>query len=344
MNGSATTAPDVVATPPASRRLPAPSARALVGLAVIGLAFAWALPSFAPYADVRDRLGNLGPWHALIIVALAAANLIAPATSQRAALPGLRLGDAVRADWATSAVTNTVPGGTALAVGLTWSMYRSYRLQHGAIARSIVVTGVWDTFVKFGTPLLALAWLSTQQPVGPGLVQAALAGAALFAVVVVVGGVLLAGPGAATAIGGLLDRVPLLDVGWPDRLGALRADTLTLLRARWGPLTFWTVAGHANLYLLLLVCLRAVGVTATEASAAAVLAAFAFGRLVTALPVSPGGLGVMEVGLTGALAAAASTEEAAVVAAVLLFRFLTFAVPIPLGALAWLLWQGRLRR
>ena len=91
--------------------------------------------------------------------------------------------------------------------------------------------------------------------------------------------------------------------GWPDRLTSLRADTVELLRKRWPVLSLFTIAGHGNLFLLLLVCLRAVGVSSTEAPAAAVLAAFAFGRLITAVPLTPGGLGVMEVGLTGALLA-----------------------------------------
>jgi uncharacterized membrane protein YbhN (UPF0104 family) len=264
--------------------------------------------------------------------------------SQRAALPGLRLDGAVAADWTTSAITNTVPAGSAMALGVTWSMYRSFGLGNGPIARSIVVTGVWDTFVKCGTPLLALAWLSTERPVSPGLVQASVIGAALFVVVIGLGAVLLAGPDMADRIGRLLDRAPFTGEGWPARLRSMRDDTVVLLHDRWLRLTFWTAAGHANLYLLLLVCLRAVGVTSAEASAAAVLAAFAFGRLITAVPLTPGGLGVMEVGLTGALAAVSSAEEATVVAAVLLFRFLTFAIPIPLGLISWLLWtSGRFR-
>ena len=320
------------------------TARSIVGIAIIAFAFAWALPSFASYSDVWAELTQLRTSFVLVIAAVGAANLIAPAVVQRSALPGLRLNDAVTTDWVTSAITNTVPGGSALAIGMTWTMYRSFSLGTGAIARSIVVTGVWDTFVKLGSPLLAVIWLSTERPVGPGLIQAALVGGALFVVVIALGFVLLAGSGAADTLGRFLDRLRFLRSGWPARLGSLRTDTLELLRDRWAGLTFWTIAGHANLYLLLLVCLRAVGVTSTEASPAAVLAALAFGRLVTALPVSPGGLGVLEVSLTGALAAVGSADEATVVAAVLLFRSITFLLPIPLGAVGWLIWNNRSAR
>jgi uncharacterized membrane protein YbhN (UPF0104 family) len=273
-----------------------------------------------------------------VLVVVGLANLIAPAAPQTAALPGLRFGPAVATDWATTTVTNLVPGGSALAIGLTWSMYRSFRLASDAIARSIVVTGIWDAFVKLGTPLVAVVWLATQRPVGAALIQAAAIGTVLFAVAAGLLAVVLTGPATAAGLGRRLDRLPLLGTGWPARLEALRTDTIVLLSGRWRSLTLWTVAGHLNLYLLLVVCLRAVGVEQSVLGLAPVLAAFAFGRLVTAIPITPGGLGVMEVGLVGALGAVGEAPEPSVVAAVLLFRFLTFAVPIPLGVVSWLWW------
>lgn len=314
------------------------SARATLGLVVVVLAFAWILPSFASYGDVAQTLAGADRRFAAPLLVVSAFNLAAPALLQRAALPGLRLIDAVLVDWITSAVTNTVPGGSAVAVGMTWSMYRARRLTGAAIARSIVVTGVGDQMVKLSAPLLAVLWLSTQRPVGPGLLQAAAAGGVLFTVVIGLSALLVVGDRAAGVMGRLVDRLPLTGTGWVERFERLRTDTVELVQSRWRGLTLWTLAGHLNLFLLLLLCLRAVGVERTDLSAAAVFAALAFGRLVTALPLTPGGLGVMEVGLTGALAAAGTAPEAAVVAAVLMFRFVTFALPVPLGALSSLLW------
>lgn len=310
------------------------------GLAVVAIAFVWILPSFASYGEVWTQLSQIRRGLLALLVVVSIANLLAPAMSQLAALPGLTFVPAVAVDWVTSAVTNVVPGGSAIAIGLTWSMYRTRSLPNTAIARSIVVTGVFDTFVKLATPLLAVAWLSTQRPIGPGLMQAAVIGAALFGVVVVLLAILLKGPGVTNRLGPMLDRLPLVGDRWAERLNRGRRETILLLRERWRSITWWTVAGHANLYLLLVVCLRAVGVTSNELSMAAVLAAFAFGRLVTAIPLTPGGLGVLEVGLTGALAAVGSGDEAKLVAAVLLFRFVTFVLPIPLGALSWLAWPA----
>lgn len=319
------------------------AARTVVGLVVIVAAFAWILPSFASYGDVWRTLGGADTRLAPPLLAVAVVNLLAPALVQRAALPGLALRDAVLVDWMTSAVTNTVPGGSAIAVGMTWSMYRTRGLANAAIARAVMVTGVLDQIVKLSAPLLAVIWLSTQRPVGPGLVQAAIVGGLLFTAVVGLCALLAVGPRAARLMGVAVERLPFSGSGWIDRLERLREDTVQLVRTRWRGLSLWTVAGHVNLYLLLLLCLRAVGVASADLSAAAVFAALAFGRLVTALPLTPGGLGVMEVGLTSALAAVGGAEEAAVVAAVLLFRFVTFALPVPLGALSSVLWAAQRR-
>ncbi len=314
--------------------------RTVLGLVVVVVAFAWVLPSFASYSEVAQTLQSLDRrWLPAFAVA-SIVNLLAPAGLQWAALPGLRIRHAVIVDWVTSAVTNAVPGGSAVAVGLTWTMYRRLGLAKAAIARSIVVTGVWDQIFKLTAPLAAVIWLSTERPVGPGLIQASLVGGALFAVVVGLCTVLVAGPRAAVSVGGFLDRLAIGGRGWPDRLERLRQDTVLLVRLRWLRLTLWTVGGHLSLFVLLVICLRATGVPATALTAAAVFAALAFGRLITAIPLTPGGLGVMEVGLAGALTAVGTADEVSVVAAVLLFRFVSFALTIPLGAMAWLVWSG----
>ena len=56
-------------------------------------------------------------------------------------------------------------------------------------------------------------------------------------------------------------------------------------------------------------------------------------RLLTAIPITPGGLGIVELGLTGTLVGFGGARDE-VVAAVLLYRALTFLPPLPLGLLA----------
>ena len=325
----------------ASRTDRRPWLQGVVGALVMVAAFAVALPRFADYSQVWTAMQGIDRDLLPALVLVASFNLVAPALTQMAALPG---GSAsCRPSPSTGPPRRSptwFPGGSAIAVGLTWTMYRSLDLcRRRHRPRSVVVTGVWDTLVKLGLPLPAVLWLATQRPVGPVLVQAAMLGAVLFVVAAGLGVAVLAGPGPGRQLGLLLDRLPLIGSGWPGRLDRLRRDTVSLLGDRGPALSALTLLGHANLYLLLVLCLRIVGVDRQVLGLAPVLAAFAFGRLVTALPLTPGGLGVMEVGLVGALAAVGDAPDAEVVAAVLLFRFCSFALPLPLGLAGWLWWS-----
>ena len=53
---------------------------------------------------------------------------------------------------------------------------------------------------------------------------------------------------------------------------------------------------------------------------------FAFSRLLSAIPITPGGVGIIDLGYIGGLTAFDSAEKAQIVAAVLLFRLLTYGI------------------
>jgi uncharacterized protein (TIRG00374 family) len=94
------------------------------------------------------------------------------------------------------------------------------------------------------------------------------------------------------------------------------------------------------LWLVLLTCLRGTGLSQAQVPWQTSLAAFAFVRLLTVLPVTPGGIGITELGLVGILAASADHRATAqVTAAVLLYRAVTYLPPIPLGAVVCLVWR-----
>ena len=121
--------------------------------------------------------------------------------------------------------------------------------------------------------------------------------------------------------------------GFRDRAGAL-------ITARGWPITAATAASNLTLWLVLLACLRGTGLSQAQVSWQASLAAFAFVRLLTVLPITPGGLGITELGLIAAPAAGAGHRDGAqVTAAVLLYRAVTYLPPIPLGAIACLVWR-----
>jgi uncharacterized protein (TIRG00374 family) len=130
---------------------------------------------------------------------------------------------------------------------------------------------------------------------------------------------------------------PVISAG---SLPAFRGRASVLLAARGWRITAATVASHLMLWLVLLACLRAVSLSQARLPWQTSLAAFSVIRLLTAVPITPGGLGITELGLIGILAGSAGDKASAqVTAAVLMYRAVTYLPAIPLGALACLTWR-----
>ena len=94
------------------------------------------------------------------------------------------------------------------------------------------------------------------------------------------------------------------------------------------------------MYLVLLVALRHVGVSQEELSWITALAAYSFVRLISMVPITPGGVGVVELGYAAVLTIGLDDmTKAQVVAAILVFRAITYLLPIPLGIASYVIWQ-----
>jgi uncharacterized protein (TIRG00374 family) len=89
---------------------------------------------------------------------------------------------------------------------------------------------------------------------------------------------------------------------------------------------------------VLLVSLRVLDVPASEVSLIEAFAAWSVMRVIGSLPITPGGLGVVELGLTSLLVGFGG-GQAQVVAAVLVYRVLTIVPTLVLGLLAAATWK-----
>ena len=89
---------------------------------------------------------------------------------------------------------------------------------------------------------------------------------------------------------------------------------------------------------MLVVALRAFDVPASEVSLAEAFAAWSFIRIIGTIPITPGGIGIVEVGLTSALIGFGG-NNAGVVAAVLVYRFLTIVPTLLVGLVAAATWR-----
>ena len=323
--------------------------RILLSLVVVVAVFAFALPKVAGSAEVWARIAAMS-WPLLILLGLAAAwNLVTYAFVLTAATPGLTYPQAIVVTESATAVANAVPGGGALGVGVTAAMYRSWGFDRSTTGIAIVITGIWNNLVKLGLPLLALTFLAVQGDAGTARLTASVAGACALAAATVGIIVVLRSDTGARRAGAFAERVASCArrimrrprvTGWGDSASQLRGRARDIVRESWGRLTLATVVSQLSLYLVLLLALRGVGISGSSIGWAEVLAAFTFVRLLSALPLTPGGVGVVELGLTGALVAAGG-DRGRVVAAVLVFRALTYLAPIALGAVTYVVWRRR---
>ena len=95
-----------------------------------------------------------------------------------AVTPGLTYRQAMVMTESTTAVANTVPGGGAIALGLTYAMLGSWGFSKSRSTLAVVVSGVWNNFAKLGLPVLALALLALQGKASAGRLTAGLFGIA----------------------------------------------------------------------------------------------------------------------------------------------------------------------
>ena len=289
-------------------------------------------------------------WQELTILSLLAVwNLCTYAFVWMAVTPGLGFWRAMVMTQATTAVANTVPGGSAIGIGMTYSMLGSWGYSRSRTTTAVLVSGVWNSFIKLGMPVLALALVALQGGASGRRVVAAVAGIAGLVGAIVVFALmlrseeqarrfgLLAGR-AASRLLGLVRRPPV--AGWELATVKFRARTIGLVEHHWIGITVWSLVSHLSLYAVLLVALRDVGVSDAEVSWAEVLAVFAVARLATAIPLTPGGLGFVEgVLVTGLVGAGGDPDQVA--AAVVVYRALTWALPILVGIGCYVWWRRR---
>lgn len=321
-------------------------------LAVVIAVFGFVLPGVADYGDVLDTIRAMTPLEVASLVLVAAFNLATYQPALMAALPGLRFWKAFQVSQASTAVANTVPAGAAFGVGLSAAMYRSWGFGRRPVALALLVGGIWNIFAKLALPILAVVLLATSGDSSGGLVVAAVVGVAALIGALVVFAAILRSERAAFRIGewgsdrvsGIRRRLGRGPIGgFGHTLVKFRRETIELVSTRWVALTLATTLSQIALVAVLLMSLRHVGVSQEEVSWQQVFATFTFVRLLSALPITPGGVGVVELGMTAGLVAAGGAETD-VVAGVLVYRALTYLPPIPIGAVCYLAWRRQVGR
>jgi uncharacterized protein (TIRG00374 family) len=321
--------------------------RGALVLGVLVAVFFGVFPQLANLSDVWRQVTEMSGLQVYELTAVAVGSLLTYGLVLMAVMPGLTFAQATVVSQSSTAVANTMPAGGALALGVSYRFYGSWGYSRTMITRNVVVTGIWNVFAKLAMPVIALALIAITGEVSTALLAAAVAGVVVLVIATTLGALALASESGAHRVGELVG--PL--AAWVSRrlrrpeptdagatAVAFRRDTIGLLRDRGGRLTAAMVLSHVSVFLVLLGSLRAVGVIASEVGWIEVLAAYAVARLFSAVPITPGGIGLVELGLVGALIAVGG-PHAGVVAGVLVFRVLSFFLPLPLGLASYFVWR-----
>jgi putative heme transporter len=333
-----------------------PSTRRLKPVRVVGTAvfvllaaatFTYVMPRVVDLSRVWDGVRAL-TWRELGVLGLASATHIAIAgTVLLAATPGLTYRQALVVNEASTATSNTVPGGTALALGLVYRMLGSWGFSKTRSTLAITVSGTWNILTKLAMTVVAAVLLAVRGASGGRLVAGAAAAGALVAAAVAIA-VVLDNECFLTRAGEAASRLSLRlrrrlrhqpTDGWGQAAAKYRDRAIGVIRRCWIRLTLSALASYLSLYLILLVTLRAVGISNAELNWIDVLAVLAIVRLIAAIPLSPGGLGIVELGLIAGLTSSGG-DRAQIVVAVLAYRLLTYVVPIVVGFFAYVYWRN----
>lgn len=305
------------------------------------------LPRIADYGQVWDVVRTLSGTEIGALAVAMVLNLATFPPQWMAALPGLRFRQAFVLTQASTASTYVAPGGPAVGMALSFAMLRGWAFQSSAIGLALALVGAWNQLAALGFPAVALALLTVAGGEDPLLQTAALAGLAGFVAVVVAFAAGLGSARLARSVGDLAARLVSRGrrafrrgpVTWDgESFVDFRARAIGLLRRRWHWLTLATLAGHLTVYVMLVVSLRVLAVPTAEVTLTEAFAAWSLVRLLGSLPITPGGLGVVELALTSALVGFGG-DDAGVVAAVLVYRFLTVVPTLVLGLLAGATWR-----
>jgi uncharacterized protein (TIRG00374 family) len=321
----------------------------LVGIAIVVGIFAAVIPRFADYQVVWQSMTGLHGQDWAIITVCIVLNLATGGPPWMAAVPGLSYKRSTLLTQTSTLMTTVLPMGEAVGFATQIAMLRKWLFPPHAVTAGFVLVALWNQGITILIPVGAIAALGAGHA-NPLLLVVSVIAAAALVVVVAAAVVAFRRPEQAHRIGELCGRVVSRALaiihrpprsGWGDRLVNMRSETIDVVSQHWLFLTAATIANQLTLFAVLLACLYATGVTGISFFEA--LTAWAFARLIGSTAITPGGLGIQELGLTGALVAFGGSTNA-VVAAALLFRVLTFVPTVVVGSICALIWRREERR
>jgi len=321
--------------------------RALV-VAVAGAAIYLVLPKLIAVLGAWPRLSTLNPVWFTAALAAELVSFTCNFALQRLALRTRGWFAVVTAGLAGNAVTDSLPGGDAAGAAVQFSMLATAGFDTDTAVGGLTVFSLLGIGGLLALPIFALPAILAGAPVSPGLIHTALLGIAGFVLFSIFGTIILRTDWPLAALGRAAQRLrnwvtrgrrpPL--TGLDKRLLTERDTIRAVLDRKWWQAVLLTAGRLGFDFACLLAVLRATG---ADPRPSLVLLAYSAAGIVALLPLTPGGLGIVEASLSGLLILAGVRAGYAVLA-VLAYRIASYWLPLLAGPPAYLLFRHRYGR
>ncbi|MEN8041984.1 MAG: lysylphosphatidylglycerol synthase transmembrane domain-containing protein [Actinomycetota bacterium] len=261
------------------------------------------------------------------------------------AVPGISRFVAATSQLVSNAMAKVVPGGPVAAGAGYFQMLSVSGVPTGQAAAALAAVSFISNLVLFSLPAIALLLAAVSAPIPSGLLPVGIVGTIMFLIMFSAVFTVVKYDRPLLFIGGIIERVVCwladkVNKDWhPTAQNILdrRNEVVEALGARWRKALVAAVLNWTLDYMVLMTALIAIG---ADPRPSLVLVAFAGSAVLGMIPITPGGLGFVEVGLSAMLVAAGIPAHDATLAT-LAYRLFQFWIPIPAGAVAYVLFRRK---
>jgi uncharacterized protein (TIRG00374 family) len=315
-------------------------------VAVSGAAIYLVLPRVTEVLASWPRLSRLNPIWFLAAVVAEVAHFGCDFSLQRMALRTRGWFAVITAQLTGNAITNILPAGDAAGAAVQFQMLATSGIDPDTAVGGLTAFSLLGVGGLLALPIVALPAILFGAPVSSGLAEAAFIGIGGFVLFAGFGVVILATDRPLAWLGRAIERVrnrifrhraPLEGL---DRRFLVQRDVIrSVLGKKWRDAVLLSTGRLAFDYLCLLAALRATG---SHPRPALVLLAYAVAGIIGLVPITPGGLGIIEATLSGMLILAGVNGGDAFLAT-LTYRLASYWLPLLAGPIAYLCFRRRYR-
>ena len=320
--------------------------RTAVWLGLMAVSLYLVFPSLTAVLGSWHDVGEIAPWWLAAMAILQVATLACLWALQRIAIHARAWQPVITSQLAGNALSKVAPGGGAMGAALQYRMLVQAGVDGPRAVGGLTAANLLTFAVVLALPVMAIPAI-IRGVVPHDLVTATLIGGGAFVILAALGAVCLATDGLLAWVGRVVQRIrnrlrrgsePLHTL--PRRLLGERDRILATIGPRWHTALLATVGRWAFDYATLVAALAAVG---SRPRPALVLLAFCAAQVLAQIPITPGGLGFVEAGLTATLALAGVSAGDAVLAT-FAYRLFSYWLPMPAGLVGFAVHRRRFGR